>query len=798
MTRRRRAGALPTPVSRVVRGAAIGLAALVVLGIAGVVYVRSAEQARTGTVGLEGLDAPVDVVWTEGAVPSIWAGSLRDAVFAQGFLHARERLWQMDLVRRAVQGRLAEVMGESALSTDRFMRGIGLWRAALDGLAALDPGELEILQAYADGVNAALEHWSGALPPEFLLLRYEPEPWEPVHTLAVARMMSLTLAAYGESVGVARALRTLPEDRVQWLFPELPDWGATILPPEPPAMPSLAAALIERFSVAAASNAWVVDGSRTASGKPILANDMHLELQAPSLWYLVAIHAPASDSLPALHVEGVSLPGSPLVIVGRNRAVAWGFTNAYVDDVDLFIERVDPDDPRRYLTPEGSRPFEVTTETIDVRGQAAPVELEVRRTRHGPVLPPGDTGASGDTVLALCWTASEPTTVVRSVLGFNLARGWDELVRAVDRMDTPNQNVVYADTAGHIGFVMGGTVPIRGDHRPATALPRPGWTGEWDWTGTLPFEEHPRSLDPDLGFFATANNRQTAEPVSELISSTWLEPFRAMRIAQMIVEAPAPLDVPSTQAMQLDVLDLYAARYADRAVAAAAAAGLPTATRLLRGWDHRATGDSEAATLFYDWNERVRWELARHLYGGTAGYFTRASAATVLEQQAVPWAASPEDAYRDIVVRAMRHAAEETRGLSWEQANQVVHRHALGDIPLLNGVLGLNIGPMPHGGSPNTVNVALWVSESPEDGVPFMTTAGVSMRQVMELGNTDASGGFVIPTGQSGLPFSRHYDDLTPMWQDGGLLTLDLGPDLMEDPARNRLRLVPAAQDDRR
>lgn len=798
MTRRSRAEATPGGALRPVRVLAVVVAVLAGLFLAAVLYVRSAEQDRTGTVPVAGLEAPVEVVWTEAAVPSIRARTLRDAVFAQGLLHARERLWQMDLVRRAVQGRLAEVMGESALSTDRFMRGIGLWRATQLALATLGPDELTLLQAYADGVNAALDNWSGALPPEFLLLRYEPEPWEPIHSLAVARMMSLTLAAYGESIAVARALRTLPPDRARWLFPELPEWAATILPPQPPVIPPLGAALIEGFSVAAASNAWVVDGSRTASGNPILANDMHLELQAPSLWYLVAIHAPASDSLPALDVAGVSLPGAPLVIVGRNRAVAWGFTNAYVDDVDLFIERVDPDDPGRYVTPDGSLPFEVDIETIQVKGRAAPVELEVRRTRHGPVLPPGQPGASGDTVLALRWTAHDPTTVVRSVLGYNLARGWDDFVQAVDQMDSPNQNVVYADTGGHIGFVMGGTVPIRGDRRPATVIPRPGWTGEWDWTGTLPFDEHPRSLDPDAGFFATANNRQTAEPVSELISHTWLQPFRAMRIAQMITEAPAPLDIAAVRAMQMDVLDLFARRYVDRAIAAAAAAELPRAVQLLRSWDHRATADSEAATLFYAWNERVRWQLARDLYGGSAAYFTRASATAVMERRAVPWAASPEEAYRAIAVRAMRQAEETTQGRPWRQANRVIHGHALGEISLLDRVLGLNIGPVPHAGSPNTVNVALWAFQSPEEDFPFLSTAGVSMRQVVELRNTDATGGFVITTGQSGLPFSRHYDDLFPLWRDGRLLTVELDPGPGEGPAGDRLRLVPLAGNERR
>ncbi|MDX1675031.1 MAG: penicillin acylase family protein, partial [Longimicrobiales bacterium] len=356
----------------------VGLVALVLLalvvGIGALAYVRSGEQPREGMETVTGLRAPVEVIWTDHAVPHVFAGSLHDAVFAQGFLHARDRLWQMELVRRAIQGRLAEVLGEPALETDRFLRRVGLWDAARRDAAAMPPDDRALLQAYADGVNAALERWSGPLPPEFLVLGFEPEPWAPVHTIAVAKMLSLTLASYGQSLAVARALRRLPRDRARWLFPEFPDWDATILPPAPE-IPPLARSLVDRYSFAAASNSWVVDGSRTASGRPILANDMHLELQAPSLWYMAGLHAPATDTFPALDAVGTTVAGAPLVVAGRNRAIAWGYTNAYVDDVDLFIERVDPADSTRYLTPDGSRPFEVRAETLSVKGREAPVVM---------------------------------------------------------------------------------------------------------------------------------------------------------------------------------------------------------------------------------------------------------------------------------------------------------------------------------------------------------------------------------------------------------------------------------------
>ncbi len=787
-----------------IRKLLIGLLALLLLlagvALAAILYVRSADWSRERSLALPGLDGSVEILWTESAVPHVRASTHHDALFAQGLLHARDRLWQMELVRRAVEGRLSEVMGEAALDTDRFMRRLGLWQAAVASLPLLEERERALLQAYTDGVNTALDTRHGALPPEFLALRYEPEPWQPVHTMAVAKMMSFTLASYGESVAVARALRRLDADRVRWLFPDVPEWGATILGgdiPEPPPTPALAAALIDRYSVAAASNSWVVDGSMTASGRPILANDMHLDLQAPSLWYLIALHAPASRHEPALDVVGVSIPGAPFIITGRNRAIAWGMTNAYVDDVDLFLERVDPADSGRYLTPEGSRPFEVVAESIQVKGRDAPDILEVRRTRHGPVLPPAS-GESGDTVLALQWTALAPTTVFRGVIGFNLARDWDEFLVAIDAMDDPHQNLVYADTAGNIGYIMGGTVPIRGSRRAAPVAPQPGWTGEYDWTGALPFDEHPRAFNPDAGFVATANNRQVAGAVADLISQSWNQPFRAIRIAQMIREGPRPYDVDAILRMQMDVRDLYAERYVDRAIEAAHAAGLDEVAELLAGWDLQADAGSRAAPVFYAWNEIVRRALARDLYRGEIGYFTRVSAGDVLERRAIPWAGDPEEAYRRVVGDAIREAAESAMGRTWAESNQAVHGHALGNVPILDRLLGLNIGPAPHYGSPTTVNVAHWAFRWPSDTYPFTTTAGPSMRQVIDMGNTRGAGGFVIPTGQSGLPFSDHYDDQTELWREGGLLDLPLDPDALDGLVTLRMTLDPETRDDRR
>jgi penicillin G amidase len=779
---------------RIVSGMAVTVGVLLVLALVAILYVRSAVPARDGTVRLDGVDGPVDVIWDEYGVPQVWATTLADALFVQGFLHARDRLWQMDLVRRAVSGRLAEVMGEDALDSDRFMRRLGLHDAAAASLAELTPAELRLLEAYSAGVNAALDGWSGALPPEFLALRYRPEPWEPVHTMAVAKMMAFTLAAYDEAVGVARAVRNLGPERARHLFPDYPDWGTTILEPpplEPPEVPPLAAALVGAFSIATASNAWVVSGALTASGRPILANDPHLQLQAPSLWYLIGLHAPAAaGSGRALDVVGVSIPGAPLVVLGHNRAIAWGMTNAYVKDVDVFMERTDPTDRSRYLVPGGSEPFQVITESIPVKGQSEPVTMEVRRTRHGPVLPAAD-GASGDTLLAVQWTAHRPTTVFRGIMGLNLARDWAEFLDAAEAIDEPHQNLVYADTAGHIGYVLAGTIPVRGDRRLATPLTREGWTGEWDWTGSLPFGEHPQVLDPPAGYIVTANNRQTVDPVADLIGQTWLLPFRAQRITEMIRTGPGGYTPDDMLRMQFDLVDLFARRFVDRAIEAAEAADLQGAVLLLREWDQRAAPHSRAASIFYVWSEIVRRAAATDLYGGTPGYFTREAAADVLERRALPWRSDGEVAYQAMALDAMRDAVELVGERPWSALNRVVHRHTLGAVPILDRGLGLNVGPTPHYGAPHTVNVALWAFRTPAADLPFTSTAGVSMRHVADMGNLDAAGGFVIGTGQSGIPFSSRYSDQQELWSRGGLIPLPLSRDAVERRGVERMRIDP-------
>ncbi|HEX7088822.1 MAG TPA: penicillin acylase family protein [Longimicrobiales bacterium] len=767
-------------MKRILLGVGAVLAAVLLLIAILIAYAFTARPDHEGSIVVEGLARPVEVWYDSLAVPHVWAASLEDLVFAQGYLHARERLWQMELFRRVAQGRLAEIFGPELEASDRFLRVLGLWRAAGLEEEALSPEERRLLERYSEGVNAWIRTRRGALPPEFLLLRIRPEPWTPRHVVAVAKLMSMDLSSYQSDLAAARAIRRLGEQKARLLTPAYPSWAPTILEgPEPPEAPPIAAALLEAASMRRASNSWVIGGQRTRSGKPILANDMHLALRAPGLWYLMALHAEERR----LDVAGMTIPGTPLVMAGHNCAVAWGYTNAMVDDADVFIERLDPADTSRYLTPDGSLPFEVFPETLHVRGRDSASIVNIRWTRHGPVLTPGEQGTAGE-VLALRWTAHQPSRTARAIVRLNFARNPDDVFRAVEDFDDPHQNVVFADTAGHIGYVMGGRVPLRGrDSRPPPVAPVPGWTGEWDWTGELPFEKHPRVLDPPQGYIVTANNRQAAGAIADLIGSEWSGGFRAHRIREMI-RAAGRVDADAVHRMQLDVRDALAERYRDRAVAAATRANLPERARLLAEWDLEARGDSRAAALFYTWYERLRQAGGASFYGDAdpgAVAIPRALTNEVLERRALPWVEGEgaRESFDSLAAAAMGTADSLVGERTWGEIHRVELAHALAAARWLEVSLGLNVGPAPHAGSPTTVNVA-----SHDGGFPFVTRYGASQRHVVDMADVDGAGGFILPAGQSGVPFSRHYRDQFERWRSGGLWPIPL------DRERARARRV--------
>ena len=797
---------------RIAIAAGVLVALLVLVAAAGALWLRSALPDYDREVALPGIGADVRIAWDARGIPHILARSERDLLFAQGWVHAQDRLWQLELFRRVAEGRLAEVLGADLLETDRFLRSIGVWRVVADAEARLDADARARLQAYVDGVNAYIARRDGALPPEFVLLGIEPEPWTIRHTLAIERLMAWDLAAYSMEIEAARAFFRFGPEKARFLVPDYR--GTTILgdadgasgvrhqasetavaadattrdfaPPEarrltPDAysaeMPAPARMLLESMNVRMASNAWVIGGERTASGRPILANDMHLVLRAPGVWYLIGLHGGGYD------VAGMSIPGAPFVVAGHNRAVAWGFTNAMTDDADLFVERLDPRDSTRYLTPGGPAPFVVLEDTIRVKGRDDAIVQRTRWTRHGPVISDVTSGLGPDPV-ALRWAAHDTTHAVAALAPMNRAATAAEFRAALRSFDNPHQNVVFADTAGDWGYQMAGHVPLRGARRPPPALPVPGWTGEWDWSGRLPFEEHPAAdATTPAGYVVTANNRQTLDGAGALVTAQWEQPYRAARITQMIEQARAPLTTRDVHRMQLDVTDLHAVRYRPIAMRA-------TSTRehreLLHGWDARATTGSRAAALWYVWYHRMRALVGRDFWGEEHPV-SRAVVDNVLELRALPWRADGSAEFERLAQQAMREAVDAFAGRTWGELHQGRVGHVMGEVSLLDRVLGLNVGPFPLASSTTTVNVSQWL----ETDFPIVSQYGPSQRHVVDMADVDGAGGFILPAGQSGIPFSPHYDDMNAAWRNGGLWRIPVDPAIAEAQAVAITRLRP-------
>jgi len=513
----------------------------------------------------------------------------------------------------------------------------------------------------------------------------------------------------------------------------------------------------------------VIGGERSRSGKPLLANDMHLALNAPNIWFLVGLHAPDYD------VVGMSVPGAPGVVAGHSKAVAWGFTNAMVDDSDFFLERVNPDNPEEYLTPDGWEPFQAREEVIRVKG-ADPVTLMVQSTRHGPVITPVEDRA-GNQVLSFQWVAHFPSNTFEALLGMDRARTAGEFLEAMRGFSDPHQNVVFADTAGAWGYWMGGRVPIRASGTPPH-LPVPGWTGEHDWVGWVPFEEKPHVLAPSRGYIATGNNAQGRDEAAlRVTDGRWFGPYRAQRISELI-EAQDLHNAESLLAIQMDPGSAFVDRHIDQAIEAFRAAGLINLAQRLEGWDHLADLESTEATLFNSWWTFLSRSYMEHYYDGDRGYLPSTVVEDALEGRLDLPSGLAEEAAR---------AAAEFADLPWGEAHLLNLDHPLSAAPVVGPLLRFGRYGMPRIGGPYSVNVAGFGGSQP----PFQTGYGPSQRHVVDMADPNGSGGFILPGGQSGYPSNPHSFDQLELWQDGRLWLLPTERSGVEGRTVATLRLVP-------
>ncbi|MBI1244159.1 MAG: penicillin acylase family protein [Alphaproteobacteria bacterium] len=774
-------------------GLAAGLVVLACVAAGGgVLALRAAAPDDTGTLRVAGLSGAVEIVRDGFGIPHVWAGNERDLWFALGFLHAQDRLVQLEFTRLIGQGRLAELLGPRALPLDRFNRTIGLAREARRAYAIADENTRAQADAYAAGANASLAA-RGVLgwPVEFLWLGHRPERWEGWHTLLWGQLMGLTLnAGWRDALVRARLGDRLTPALFQALWPQEAGPAAAHVPADrqlAQLAQSLLAALPEAGS--GASNEWVVAGSRTLSGKPILANDPHLNLGAPGIWYLARLEAPG-----ALYA-GATAPGAPALVLGHNGHVAWGFTTTGAESSDVYIERVDPLDPARYLAPGGSRPFETRETVLQARGQR-PETLVVRATRHGAVvsdIDPALRAAAGEgnvLVLSLPFMFA-PDRTAQALMGVGRAKNAAELVAATRDWLGPVQNMVYADTAGTIGQRTVGAVPIRAGA--PSPLPYRGWAEDAGWTGFVPFDQMPARENPANGRLLNANERIVGAEWPFHLGYGFDPSYRARRIAELL-DSRTKQDTAFHVALQADSLSLFA-REAIAASTALAPGDLRARVELarLRQWDGRMDAMHPEPLVFAAWMRELTRRTLEIATGEMAGDLLRERPRLVLDVLAgkSAWcgpagcAQQSESALVAAIAWITARQGNDPAKWRWGAEHRAPFDNPLyARIPILGALLSADV---PTSGDYYTVNRGAGRMSDPDR--PFAHIHGAGYRAVYDLADLDASL-FAIAPGQSGDPLSTHWRDMAGFWAEGRMLRLaksrvELGNDA------HRLHLLP-------
>ncbi len=787
---------------RLARWLGAGLAVLLIAALGATAWFYYAATSSLpqldGTLAVAGIAARVTVVRDAQGVPHITAASLDDLFFAQGYVTAQDRLWQMDMARRYAAGELSEILGADWLDHDREERILQIRHASQAAAGVLPERERTFLEAYARGVNALMESQRDRLPIEFRVLRYQPRPWTVEDSLLVGVNMSKMLNYYqvATEIGREKVLNKIGPVLTADLYPDSsprdrpPGWrppasrvGAGRQPAQPPGQSFpfriLAAGnvAVEEPELIPGSNNWVVSGAHTVSRKPLLSNDMHLAHQIPNIWYEAHLTAGEFD------VAGVTLPGIPFVVVGHNRRIAWGFTNLGPDVTDIFVETFNP--RGEYQTPEGWKQPVRWREVIKVKGKPD-VTLEVLVTRHGPIVSelfPGETRR-----LALQWTLYDPPVLDIAIFAVNSAQNWEQFRAAFARFGSPAQNVVYADVDGHIGYQATGSIPMRaaGDG----SVPVPGHDDSHAWTGYVPYDELPRVFDPPSGILATANGRIVPDGYKHVLTRQWASAQRTERIYE-VLESGRKLSSADMLALQTDVQsdwDRFCAQRFAEAVERSpqASEGARKAAVIMHAWDGRMSADSAAATIV----ARSRRHLVRLLYtpklqetfDSYRWFMSSVALEKILTEQPARWLPPGYASYDALLLAAVEAAVTDAdapadlASWKWGQELPVEVQHPIfGRVPLLRRWTGT--GSLPQSGNGNTVK---------QVGKTF----GPSQRFTADLSNLDASTMNIL-SGQSGQIFSPHYMDQWSAWYGGSTFPLAFSSAAVTRARRHQLVLEP-------
>lgn len=813
------------------------------LAVAMTIYAALTFPLLNGELRVTGLTGPVTVARDDADVTHIRASSARDAWLALGYVHAQERGWQLEFNRRVMHGELSEVFGPATLETDKLLRTLGIMETAQRQWQGLPAEGKLALQAYSDGINRFYASSQQALPPEFHILGVKPGGWTPQDSVGWSLMMALDLGGnWGNEFARLSAAKILSTERLWQLFtpypgeapaatadlsklyaelgvykkqlPAAPKTSAAPAPGKGLAVTTLLTQEIKDWtanigtSEGKGSNNWVLDGSHTRSGKPLLANDPHLGLSAPAIWYFAHLQVPAVPGRAGLNVIGATLPGLPFVVLGRTDKVAWSFTNTGPDVQDLYLERINPADPGQYQVPaEAGLPawatFQTRTEIIKVKGRSD-VSLRVRSTRHGPVLSDAQPSHAEllDTekyVIALRWSAldTDNLTVLAGVRA-NRAQSVSDLLAAYADYHSPMQNMVAADVAGQVAYKAVGKVPLRRpDNDILGVAPSPGWDSRYDWAGWLPYAQTPQADTAAIatkGWLATANQRITPPDFKHFMGQDWVIPYRVDRIDSLLAAKPhyELLDMEKIQADQLSLATLKLLPTLQKTVSSHPMA--KEAQALLRGFDGNMSADSPAPLIFLAWVD----ELTRGVLGGKLGdaRFTamygkrqfRSAIEDIVARDDKWWCgasgcAGPSGAALDKALASLqqRYGAEPALW-SWGAAHYALSLHKpFGNVPLLAWFFDVTA---PTGGDSFSINVGQYWPNGTKN--PFVNRHAASMRAVYDLDNLEKSQ-FIYQTGQSGLVFSSRYRDMRKAWVAVKYRAMQMNPAVFP----HRLQLTP-------
>jgi penicillin amidase len=810
---------------KILKVAATAVAALAAaLAVAGIVWVRRAWPETAGEIAVPGLAAPVAVVRVPPGVPHLYAASAHDLFFAQGYVHAQDRLWQMEMNRRAGDGELSALFGAATLDADRALRVLGIRRAAERDWQVLSPAARAALAAYAGGVNAFLATHRGRLPIEFTLLSDEPRPWTPVDSLTWGKLMALNLSLNMPfEILRSQVAARLGEPVARELLAPYPPDGPVIVPGTlgaPPAArvagpaagtawprdPAVQAGLARLASLGGlrdawgatwGSNAWVVGGAMTATGRPLLANDTHLGLQMPSVWYQIGLHGGGFDDV------GFSFPGMPFVVLGHNRRIAWGITNSCADVQDLYEERLDGG---RYLAAGGWRDLAVRHETIPVAG-GRPVDLAVRETAHGPIVNDAVPELKGSPPMALRWTALAGAPLIDGLMALDQAGDWGAFRRALARWDVPSLDFLYADVDGNIGYQMTGKVPLRAPGH-SGLVPVPGWTGAAEWRGFIPFEALPSVENPAPGFLVAANNRIAGGAYPYFLADDMADPYRARRITDRLAGRRG-LTRRDMRDLQADTYGLPAAALSPYLLAVKPASDLERlAQESVRAWDRHYEPDAVGATVFEVWY----WYLVGDILGDELGRGLLEQYRTVGLSQVPAIAAlmarpddplfddrrTPQVERRDDIVRRSlsravaalrRRYGADPRTWTYGRLHAVTLVHQpLGGAGIAPLEWIFNSASHPARGTAFTVDAA--VADPVHPFARYAVNFGSSQRAIYDLADLDRSL-WVDSTGQSAHAFHRHREDQVVPWEMVHLFPMTGSESAVRSAAEETLTLRP-------